>query len=147
MPKKLTNSQKISEKLNKLIKKIYCDYRSKVMHMYTNPGIVFVGGNSAAYAETIVIPALYRSKYGVFIFTRVDENNNLIGTYIIPVWAFNEKNTAWVSKKYVQSIGINPIWDINKIMYFNQFRYEDFEQFNDQTLLNLVNNYRNSNNK
>lgn len=145
--RQLTNSVKISEKVNKITKKIYCDYRNKVLGKYTNPKYVYVCGNSKAYAESVVFPACELKKHSAFIFTRVDENSMLIGAYIIPVWAFNNQNLAWVSKVFSKNIGISNVETEKDIFYFRQLVYKDFEKYNDKKLLSLVNDYLNKENK
>lgn len=131
---RLTIPVKIAEKINKVTKQLYCNYRTYVLKNYTDPHIVYVCGNSESYASSVVFPAFkLDSRLSIFIFTRVDENANLIGAYIIPKSAFTNKNLKWKVKTFKN----------NNTIEFAQLIYADFEKYNDSKLIELVNNYLN----
>ena len=131
---RLTIPVKIAEKINKVTKQLYCNYRTNVLKNYTDTHIVYVCGNSEAYASSVVFPAFkLDSRLSIFIFTRVDENANLIGAYIIPKSAFTNKNLGWKVKTFKN----------NNTIEFAQLIYANFEKYNDSKLIELVNNYLN----
>ena len=116
--------KKISERFNKVVKRIYLDYRKNKMFMPVDGRTVFVQGNSDAYATTIVIPDYRVIRNRVFILTQVDERSNLIATYIL-------------SREDL----INHSWRIpgkGRIDSFYQIRYSTIEKYNSNLLLHLT---------
>lgn len=116
--------RKISERFNKVVKRVYLDYRKNKMFMPVDGRTVFVQGNSDAYATTIVIPDYRVIRNRVFILTQVDERSNLIATYIL-------------SREDL----INHSWRISgkgRIDSFYQIRYSAIEKYNSNLLLHLT---------
>lgn len=116
--------RKISERFNKVVKRVYLDYRKNKMFMPVDGRTVFVQGNSDAYATTIVIPDYRVIRNRVFILTQVDERSNLIATYIL-------------SREDL----INHSWRIpgkGRIDSFYQIRYSAIEKYNSNLLLHLT---------
>jgi len=141
MSKKLTVSQKMSEKFSKLVRSIYCDYRNSHGN-YTHRSQVYVIGNSKWNQDGVVFGPMRMRKHSIFILTEVDEGSNFIATYIVPLWHI-QKVVKWFQVQYNKNDSINEdtIVQDNKI-WLCKVKYEDVIPFEDKILLNLVNQER-----
>lgn len=143
MTKKLTVSQKMSEKFSKLVRKIYCDYRTAHGH-YTHRSQVYVIGNSKWNQDGVVFHPMKMTKHSIFIITEVDESSNLIATYIVPLYHI-QKVAKWFQTEYTNEIKLDE--DIivqNKKIWLCKVNYMDVMEYEDKLLLELVNKERES---
>lgn len=118
--------EKISKRINKVVKSLYLDYRNNKMKVYTSSVGVYVQGNSNAYAQTIVFPEYEINRNRVFIFTRVDKDSKLTDVYILSTE--DVFNHSW---KIPGKNGFD----------FYQIKYKNIEKYRSDLLLKLVENY------
>lgn len=143
MTKKLTTNQKMSEKFNKLVRSIYCDYRTKHGN-YTHRSQVYVIGNSKWNQDGVVFGPMKMTKHSIFILTEVDEGSNLVATYIVPTW-YIQKVVKWFQAQYTTEINLQEeVLVQNNQVWLCKVNYQDVMQYEDKLLLKLVNAERES---
>lgn len=148
MIKKLTVSQKMSEKFSKLCRKIYCDYRTSHGN-YTHRSQVYVIGNSKWNQDGVLFSPMRMEKHSIFIITEVDEGSNLVATYIVPTW-YIKSVVKWFYIPYTQEIKLMDEQNIivhNKQVCLCKVNYVDIMKYEDKLLLELVNKERELNNE
>ena len=139
--KKLTVSQKMSEKFSKLVRKIYCDYRTAHGN-YTHRSQVYVIGNSKWNQDGVVFGPMKMTKHSIFILTEVDESSNLVATYIVPTW-YIQKVVKWFQAQYTTEIKLQEdVLVQNKQIWLCKVNYQDVMKYEDKLLLELVNKER-----
>jgi hypothetical protein len=137
---KLDNKTKSLVKINNIVRQQFIEYQKEnnKKSVFKNNEL-FISGNSNAYAESIAFPVFKVNYAKTVILTRVDEKDNLIGLYVVPIDAIKVK-ARWTAKTYVHYRDDRDLFGDKTQVYFLQIKYKDIEEYSDNILLERVNN-------